>query len=368
MAVLGAAIDAAGYGFDRGQSTGGERGQRSPQSAVCSAAQHRESPRGTRFARTPGVSAEADDLGTFVDDPPDLVTNELEDDTDDLDGETAEVIVLYPSEHGKQSVDLEEVEELREECERLRQDNERLRDDQGRLRQDHERLDQDHERLDQDHARLGEDHARLGEEHERLGEDLAAAKQQIEELNAQVASARYGAGIAQRHITFLEGERDRATEGMVELEQALRQRDDECAITRESEAAALRDLEAARGAERGARAELESARADNVATIELLELEHQQVLAQERRSLENKLAAVEQQRAADVAALERAAARDLAEAEDRRTLAEATMSAAHARELARLEDHYRGLLRQAEVRGAQSLAALYLLLGGTWNR
>lgn len=282
-----------------------QSGQPSPQSwRPQSAATKGLYPWARPLQTSVAVSCEADDLGTFVED--DVPGLEVEIDPDE-NAETGEVIVLYPGTGTNLTAAPAEIAEV----------------------------------------------AELDADNRRLAAAVAAAEDELATLRSRVVGLEYGAGIAERHISFLEREREASAERRAELEEALR--------------AVREDAAAARAREHVVLQELEQARADNIATAELFELEHQQAIANERRMHENRLAAAEQRRVAEVAAVERCAAQELAEREAAHEANIAMLEAEHAAALMAQEQAYRERLNQTDLRAAQSLAAQYLILVGSWR-
>ena len=269
------------------------------------------------------MSCELEEPGTHVDAPPDGGAAAADAVGDDAD--TGEVIVLFPDLHGTAGSETRaRLAELRDENQRLRDELEaarefnseaalarerefmRLRDElvergraadqlcgelesaEQRLRDAVERARQAAERevahdtelaqaksdlaalrgqLEQLVAELDAAEARTQGAVERVTArdmELAEAEATVRDLRADVARLEHGARIADEHISFIEGERDRLTEARDELERELVERDAE--------------LEAA--VDRGDRAldELTRTRDDHLATLELLELEHEQDL------------------------------------------------------------------------------------------
>jgi hypothetical protein len=253
---------------------------------------------GTAFAHPGLVSLEADDLATFVEDDvsDDTPTGEIETgaDADTVEEDSGRVIALYPD----TALTITPAPDLMDD---LRLDN------------------------------------------ERLAGELARAEEQLTELRTKIVSMEYGQRIADQHIAYLEREREGVTAARARLEQLVDERN--------------RELEQARAREIELRHELEGERADNLATVELLEIEHRQALASERRMHEKELATAK-----------RHATQRLAEADDARTADIAMLEAEHARALADLEADYESRIAAADLRAAQSLAVQYLILVANLQR
>ncbi len=270
------------------------------------------------------MSCELEDPGTQVDAPPAPVDASADAGSGD-DADTGEVIVLFPELHGTAASESRALlAELRAENQRLRDELEsarefnseaalarerefmRMRDElvargreadqlrgelesaEQRLRDAVERARQAAERevardgelaaaeadlaalrgqLDELAAALDAAESRTRGAVERATArdlELADAEATVRDLRADVARLEHGVRIADEHISFVEGERDRSTEARDELERELIERDAE--------------LEAA--LDRGDRAldELTRSRDDHLAALELLELEHEQAL------------------------------------------------------------------------------------------